>query len=143
MTHTCHCTALRQASAFATEFYDAALEPLGIKVTMFRLLRHIGRAQGASITDLADQVGLDRSTLGRNLRVLERQNLIEPAKGQDKRARNFVLSDRGRAMLEAATPLWHDAQNAFADTVGPEVIGLLDQLSELTNKTHTVRGDRG
>ena len=110
---------------------------------MFRLLRRIGRAQGASITDLADQLGLDRSTLGRNLRVLERQNLIEPAKGQDKRARNFVLSDRGRAMLEAATPLWHDAQNAFADTVGPEVIGLLDQLSELTNKTHTVRGDRG
>ena len=110
---------------------------------MFRLLRRIGRAQGASITDLADQLGLDRSTLGRNLRVLERQNLIEPAKGQDKRVRNFVLSDRGRATLEAATPLWQDAQNAFADTVGPEVIGLLDQLSELTNKTQTVRGDRG
>ena len=127
----CYCTALRDAAAFSTDLYDAALRPLGIKVTMFRLLRRIDAAEGASISDLASQIGLDRSTLGRNLRVLERQGLIESGISDDQRARRIVLTGTGREKLEAAAPLWEAVQNDFAEKIGPQALELLAEMGDL------------
>lgn len=142
MTERCHCTSLRQAAAVVSELYDAALSPIGIKVTMFRLLRRIEQAEGATISDLAAQVGLDRSTLGRNLRVLERQGLIEAGKGDDRRARHIGLTGKGRASLQAALPLWQGAQDEFARKVGPGAIEILAQLANFENSRGATAGDR-
>ena len=80
MDDRCICTALRQVAAQSTAHYDAVLAPSGINVTMFRLLRRIEVVHSVTITELAEIVGLDRSTLGRNLRVLENCHLsrLEP-----------------------------------------------------------------
>jgi DNA-binding MarR family transcriptional regulator len=75
----------------STALYDEALAPSGLKVTMFRLLRKIEATPDVTITGLAEMLGLDRSTLGRNLKVLERQGLVRLPSGQDARARNVAL----------------------------------------------------
>ena len=131
MNERCHCATLRRAAAFSTEHYDAALAPVGIKVTMFRLLRRIEEADGVSISGLAARVGLDRSTLGRNLRVLEKQGLIRTALGDDQRSRRIFLTEEGRTTLNAAVPLWQAAQDDFARLIGPDALALLAQLADL------------
>lgn len=141
MEETCICTALRQAAAQSTAFYDAALAPSGIKVTMFRLLRRIDAATSISITELADVVNLDRSTLGRNLRVLEKQSLIRTGTGKDGRTRMVSLTESGRASLQAAVPLWRQAQQDYAERIGADTLALLDRVINRTDGSHQAIGD--
>lgn len=134
MDHRCICTTLRQAAAQSTAHYDAALAPSGIKVTMFRLLRRIDTAKSISITELARIVGLDRSTLGRNLRVLEKQSLVEIGAGEDGRARRVSLTQTGHERLQEAVPLWRQAQREFSQIVGADVLAVLDRVIDQTGE---------
>ncbi len=124
----CICTSLRQAALAATQEYDDALRPSGLKVTMYRLLKRIRVEDGASISDLSRAVGLDRSTLGRNLRVLERQGLVTFSAAPDDRIRAVGLTERGAAALQRAEPLWQAAQARMTARLGPEADALLALL---------------
>ena len=132
---TCICTSLRQAALATSEFYDRALEPAGLKVTMYRLLKRAAEAGRPNISELSRIVGLDRSTLGRNLRVLERQNLIRFESARDERARVVVLTPEGEAALARARPLWADAQRAMHTLLGEQTDTLLGQLAKLNERT--------
>lgn len=99
---------------------------------MFRLLRRIDEAEDISISELARKVGLERSTLGRNLRVLEKQSLIKMNVGHDERARVVALTEKGRTTLEAALPLWRRAQADFAEWIDADALALLDKLASLS-----------
>ncbi|WP_257883469.1 MarR family winged helix-turn-helix transcriptional regulator [Roseobacter insulae] len=125
MTERCICTALRQVVAYSTEPCDTVLEPVGIKATMFRLLRSLEGTEGISIKDLAARTSLERSTLGSNLRVLEKQNLIETEVAQDKRAGHIRLADDGRATLQAAIPLWRQLPSDLSDLIAADAIALI------------------
>jgi len=114
----CLCTGLRQAALAATKFYDGALQSTGLKITMFRLLRRIGEADAPTMTQLADIVQLDRSTLGRNLRVLERLGLVHLSDGEDERTKTIGLTAAGSRKLEAALPLWANAQRRMKKRLG-------------------------
>lgn len=127
----CICTSLRQAALATSEFYDKALQPSGLKVTMYRLLRRAADAGRPNISELSRIVGLDRSTLGRNLRVLERQNLIRFEAAEDERARVVVLTPAGEAALAKARPLWVQAQNAMHHVLGEQTDALLGHLARL------------
>lgn len=137
----CICTTLRQAAAQTTAHYDAALAPAGIKVTMFRLLRRIDAAKSISITELAQIVSLDRSTLGRNLRVLEKQTLVEIGTGDDGRARRVLLTDTGHEKLQEALPLWRQAQREFSQILAEDGLSVLDRVIDQTGKGKQVTGD--
>ena len=128
----CLCTSLRQAALAATQIYDEALRPSGLKITMFRLLRRISEAGQPTISELARIVDLDRSTLGRNLKVLERTGHVKLAGGQDERSKIVSLTAKGRAKLEKALPLWAKAQSAMQGLLGNEktaVYGILSKLN--------------
>jgi DNA-binding MarR family transcriptional regulator len=116
----CLCTGLRQAALAATQIYDEALGPSGLKITMFRLLRRISEAGQPTISELAHIVDLDRSTLGRNLKVLERLGHVQLAGGQDERSKIVSLTAKGKAKLEKALPLWARAQRAMQSRLGDE-----------------------
>jgi DNA-binding MarR family transcriptional regulator len=116
----CLCTSLRQAALAATQIYDRALAPSGLKITMFRLLRRISDAGAPTISELARIVELDRSTLGRNLRVLERLGLVRLDGGTDERSKVVSLTRKGKAAFEKALPLWAEAQAAMKSTLGRE-----------------------
>lgn len=129
----CICTNLRQAALVATARYDETLAPSGLKVTMFRLLRNVSDTPGIMISELATQLGLDRSTMGRNLRLLERRGLAQISVGKDERARGVVLTPAGKAALQAGIPLWNEAQETMGDLIGTDVDHLLEMLRKLTD----------
>jgi DNA-binding MarR family transcriptional regulator len=136
----CLCTGLRQAALAATRFYDDALQPTGLKITMFRLLRRIGEAGTPTITGLADIVQLDRSTLGRNLKVLERLGLVRLSEGEDERTRTAELTTTGRKKLEAALPLWAAAQRRMKKRLGDHQDMIIEIVSKLQREPGVFAG---
>lgn len=132
----CHCTNARRAARSLTELYDAALAPTGLKVTQFALLRATGRIGEPTISALAEATGLDRSTLGRNLRVLERAGHVRLGPGRDERTRLVEVTEAGADAVAAAVPIWERTQAAIAAEVGAaeieafgRVLRRLQQLS--------------
>ncbi len=80
-------------------------------------------------------MGLDRSTLGRNLRVVEGRGLVQLGEGADQRSRQVALSDAGRQVLEQGAPLWEHAQQQLALRLGADkraaLLALLDDLETI------------
>ncbi|MGG2397375.1 MarR family winged helix-turn-helix transcriptional regulator [Pseudomonas sp. SH1-B] len=117
---SCLCTQLRRASRGVTRRYDDALAAVGLGAAQFSLLRHIQRLGQPSISILAEAMGLDRSTLGRNLRVLEDQALLQLSEGRDLRAREVRLTEAGLHRIEQALPLWEQVQRELNAQLGEE-----------------------
>jgi DNA-binding MarR family transcriptional regulator len=97
------------------------------------LLCNLQRLNEPSISVLADAMGLDRSTLGRNLRVLEGEGLVRLVEGEDMRNRIVKLTEAGAERLTAALPAWEAAQQRLVDRLGAEkreiLLKLLDELA--------------
>jgi DNA-binding MarR family transcriptional regulator len=102
--------------------YDAALAPAGLKATQLAILSEIAlRAHDPpTMRELADAMVMDRSTLGQNLRPLERDQLVawEPS-DVDRRRKLVVLTEKGRAKQMQASSLWRAVQERFERTLGP------------------------
>lgn len=114
----CHCIMLRKASRKLSSYYDEALAPLGVNIGQFSLLRNVNRMAPVSLTDLAVAVELDRSTVGRNTKVLERMGLVTFGHGEDHREAMVELTDEGRALLKQGAPLWDGVQEAIEARLG-------------------------
>jgi DNA-binding MarR family transcriptional regulator len=125
---TCHCILLRKASRKLSSYYDEALAPLGVNIGQFSLLRNINRLAPVSLTELATHVELDRSTVGRNTKVLERMNLVRHGQSQDHREAVIELSDAGKALLKKGSPLWDGVQDEIETRLGPEKTAQLQDL---------------
>src|SRR3546814_9299626 len=77
MMSPCHCSRLRSAARKVGSIYDEALAPLGVNIAQYSLMRTIARRQPVSFTELGHFAQLDRSTVSRNVRVLDRLGLVE------------------------------------------------------------------
>ena len=106
----CACFNVRKVSRQLSQLYDHALEPSGLKNTQFTMLAVASEAGPISITNLSRLLDLDRTTLTRNLRIMEREGLIAVGSGKDARSKIVTLSAKGRSRLSQATPLWRSAQ---------------------------------
>ncbi|MCL6706708.1 MarR family transcriptional regulator [Pseudomonas sp. R2.Fl] len=115
MMEHCHCIALRKASRRLTAIYDAALAPFGVNITQFSELRRIRRLQPISLTDLASELELDRSTVGRNAKVLQRMGLVATVEADDRRESALVLTGKARALLDEAATVWDEVQARVED----------------------------
>lgn len=133
LTSECLCTHLRRAARGVSRHYDEALADVGINVAQFSLLRSVQRLDGPTITGLAEAMGLDRSTLGRNLRVLEADGLVALGEGRDQRNRLVHLTEAGSRCVEAALPAWRRAQEQLVEQLGheqrDELVRLLERLA--------------
>ena len=118
MAASCACANLRKATRVTTQLYDATLRPSGLRATQFTLLVATRLSDTAPVTRLANELGMDRTTLMRNLRLLERQALIRVRPGRDRRIREVVLTERGHEALARAVPLWRRAQTRVAAALG-------------------------
>jgi DNA-binding MarR family transcriptional regulator len=117
----CLCLRLRQGARTMTRLYDEALRPLGVQTSQLSLLVAVAcfGEDGAGMGALADAVGMDRSTLTRNVRPLERAALLRVARSaRDARSRSVSLTPAGERLIEAALPLWKDAQASVKATLG-------------------------
>jgi DNA-binding MarR family transcriptional regulator len=132
LNQTCYCAALRKATRRVTATYDAALAQHGITLAQFSLLRTLGRHGPLSLTELGNRMELDRSTIGRNIRVIEKSGLVQPAPRPDSREAAIELSARGRALLATAEPLWAATQDSLEAKLGASgILTLLDSLGKL------------
>jgi DNA-binding MarR family transcriptional regulator len=120
----CTCGSLRKASRRVSQFYDTALAPLGIKSTQFSILSEVDRGSiGGSVTirELATSMVMDRSTLGHNLKPLERDDLVVlRLSSGDRRKRYVELTKKGKSMLLKARRLWRGAEGRFEKIFGKE-----------------------
>jgi len=115
---SCACAKLRKATRATSQLYDATLRPSGLRATQFTLLVATRLIHTAPVTRLAKELGMDRTTLTRNLSLLERQGLIRIRPGRDRRVREVVLTERGHEALARAVPLWRRAQARVARALG-------------------------
>jgi DNA-binding MarR family transcriptional regulator len=118
----CTCGSLRKASRRISQFYDAALAPVGIKSTQFSILAEIERGSidgPLAMCELATAMVMDRSTLGHNLRPLERDDLLSLQLAMtDRRKRHVALTKKGKATLQRARRLWRNAEGRFEKIFG-------------------------
>jgi DNA-binding MarR family transcriptional regulator len=126
----CTCFSLRKAARAVTQLYDEALRPTGLRATQFSMLTLLQAAGKVPMSHLADEAVMDRTTLSRNLDVLERDGLVRIRPGADARVREVELTPAGMAKLETAYPHWQRAQRAVARSLGPRrVERMLTDLS--------------
>ncbi len=109
---------LRKASRLMAQAYDRYLQPSGLTNTQFTLLAVTSSRGPISITELAGVLGMDRTTLTRNLRLVEREGLLEVTAGRDARTRDVRLTAKGSKTLKKAMPLWQEAQTRVVETLG-------------------------
>lgn len=126
----CACFNVRRAARQITQAYDLALKPVGIQATQFSLLAMVAGSDGGAgiaLTTLAKRLGMDRTTLTRNLAVAERAKWLVVRQGDDRRERLIGLTGAGRRKLRAAEPYWQEAQRDIQKKIGTN--GISDLLS--------------
>ncbi|AOH87179.1 MarR family transcriptional regulator (plasmid) [Sphingomonas panacis] len=125
----CYCARLRAAARRIGSVYDEALEPDGINVAQYSLMSVIQRRQPVSLTELGRAAELERSTIGRNVRVLERAELVEVGRGDgDHREAAVSLSRRGAEVLVSARSRWDACQQAIEARLGADKVSAFDDL---------------
>lgn len=106
----CTCGELRKAARAITLLYDNAFKSSGLLSTQLGVLDTICNTQAIRISALAEKQGMDRTTLTRNLSVLEKQGYIKITSGNDQRTRIVTATHKGRSAVSKAIPLWIDVQ---------------------------------
>lgn len=121
---------LRMAARRATRLYDRILAPSGLGITQFGLLMTVQARDGASVSEIADALDMDRTTLTRNLRPLVRGGYLALSKGSDLRRKAVHITEKGDTAITQAEPLWRKAQRTVAESLGGERTQLLHELLE-------------
>ena len=115
----CNCLAARQAARHITQFYDQFLAASGLRTTQFSVLAKLRRLGPMTINALAAEMVMDRTTLGRNIRPLERDGLIAVEQGSiDRRSKELRVTEAGEARFRAGVKGWVQAQRQFEKAFG-------------------------
>lgn len=118
----CHCLAARREARELTRLYEEKLRPHDLRATQFSILAALSQTGPVRITDLADLLGLERTTLTRSAGIMERNGWVGEAPSDDARERLLRLTEDGRRKLEVAFPAWEEAQD-LVDRDGREGAG--------------------
>jgi DNA-binding MarR family transcriptional regulator len=128
----CACHKVRMAARAVTRLYDDTLRSSGLRATQLSVLVAVGIDEAMSITALAKFMGMDRSTLTRNLSPLEKEGLIRVGLEGWRRSRAVEMTKKGRSRLREALPLWEKAQQTLKRKLGDRkwdvIRGDLDDL---------------
>jgi DNA-binding MarR family transcriptional regulator len=114
----CACTRLRTAARMMTRAYDEALRPAGLSASQLAILAAIDVDNATSIAALSKRLAMDRTTLSRNLKPLERARLVRLGAEGWKRSKTVHVTNEGRQRLARATLLWESAQAGFLRRFG-------------------------
>lgn len=122
----CACNQLRRATRGITALYESALAPSRLKVTQLPILVALGSAGDLSVSTLADALALERTTLTRNLRVLEDRGLVRTREGdEDARVRMVALTLEGSDVLSSALVRWEEMQCVVEERFGRDRLNAL------------------
>jgi DNA-binding MarR family transcriptional regulator len=128
---SCTCGELRKAARAVTLLYDNAFKASGLQSTQLHVLDVVYKSDSIRISHLATELGLDRTTLTRNLSVLEREGFIKISPGKDNRTRIVTITHKGRTAISKAIPLWNEVQRKVRQRMGEPLWNeLMDNLSQ-------------
>lgn len=116
VTRECHCLAARREARAITRIYEDKLRPHGLRATQFSILAALALKGPTSVNELAELLGLERTTLTRGAELLKRNGWIRSERSDDARQRLLRLLTAGRKKLEAAFPAWQEAQAQIDET---------------------------
>ena len=116
----CVCGNLRKASRMISQIYDEFLKPSGLKATQTALLMTVKSFGGATVSKLAKSTITDRTTVTRNLKLLEKKGLVKTEPGEDQREKVVTITDKGIDALLCAYPFWEEAQHHVAEIIGED-----------------------
>ncbi len=124
----CTCAMARRTARHLTREYDRALKPAGLKLTQYSVLANLVRTGGLSITALAERLAMDRTTMTRNLRPLERAGWVVVRDGPDRRRRSVEITGAGQDVFDRAQPLWQAAERTIRQSMGRDDAAALRRL---------------
>jgi DNA-binding MarR family transcriptional regulator len=129
----CLCFALRRTTRGLTQLYDRALKPHGLRVTQLPILLAASAGQPVALGPMAERLGMERTTLLRNVRPLVRRGLVEQSTARESRRTTLKTTAAGKTLLKRAYPAWRDVQNRVLETLGPSglsrVLGALGEAA--------------
>jgi DNA-binding MarR family transcriptional regulator len=115
----CVCFNLRRVTRAVTQFYDSEMRRQGIRPTQGSILASLQAKNSWNMAELSDWLGMERTTLVRNLRPLERDGLVRVVGGGGRGNRvELEITAKGRKQMEKLTPAWTSAQSAAVKTLG-------------------------
>ena len=127
----CTCFKLRKLARAMSRLYDHHLAGVGLKTTQYSVLANAARAP-LPVAELAELLGLERTTLTRNLKPLAEAGWLELKPGADSRQRIVTITDAGRDKVKRAYVVWRRAQTEFETLMGRESVRALHQQLEST-----------
>ncbi len=134
-TAQCLCLASRRAARAITRKFDHALRPDGLRATQFTLLALLALKGPLAIGTLAEIMGVDRTTLSRNLAVLAKKSFIAIRTGKDARSHLASITPSGKRTLRRAFKAWRRTQAELTDEMGRRTA---DVLWRVANRTRTI-----
>ncbi len=114
----CVCFNLRWVTRVVTQFYDTEMRRHGIRPTQGSILASLNSKDSWSMAELSDWLGMDRTTLVRNLRPLQRDGFVKAVGGGRGNRVELTITAKGRNQVEKLTPAWESAQKAVVNTLG-------------------------
>lgn len=114
----CVCFNLRWVTRAVTQFYDAEMRRHGIRPTQGSILASLNVKDSWNMADLSDWLGMDRTTLVRNLRPLQRDGLVKAVGGGRGGRVEVSLTGKGRKKVEEGLPTWRSTQSKVVKTLG-------------------------
>lgn len=130
----CCCFNMRKIMRAVTQYYDRYLESSGIRSTQFTLLVALASTSAKTLTEIAESLVMDRTTLTRNLKPLTKMELITIVHTIDKRSKAYALTDKGKELVTTCIPLWQSAQHNVVNGIGTEDYHeLMVRLAKLLN----------
>jgi DNA-binding MarR family transcriptional regulator len=115
LINDCACLKVRTAARAVTRVYDDAFRPVGLRATQLSVLVAVAASEAVSIASLSRTLGMDRSTLTRNLRPLEESGLVALGPEGHHRSRTLRITSKGEQLVRKALPLWEKVQEKLCE----------------------------
>jgi DNA-binding MarR family transcriptional regulator len=116
----CTCFNVRRTSRAITQFFDAEVRRHGIRPTQTPILRALQAKKEWSMAELSEWLGMERTTLLRNLRPLQRDGLVRAKGGGRGGQVELEITEKGRSALANVLPAWRSAQDKVVAVLGRE-----------------------
>ena len=116
----CYLHRIRLLSRTLTKIYDDALKPINLKVTQMNLMGVVTKLGPITPQDMSEKLGMEKSTLSRNIDRLIMNGWIEHVAGKNNRSHQLKITGKGRTIMKNALKYWRQAQKRAEKILGSE-----------------------
>ena len=135
-SNPCFCVSVRGLANRLTQLYDDRMAPFDLKVTQYSVMKKIVDKPSSTISEIAQMCDLDRTTLTRSLRILERDGWLEFVKAKDQREKRLQMKATKTSDFDRAQRAWQQVQRELSALIDLDPIRKADeQLSNINART--------